>query len=136
MGGRPAAALLDESPRRPGVDSWSRVVTDTALHISTLSTEYVRIPVSARVSGAWVNLTADAVTIALPARGVAPVSGDWKAASWETDSTTSPATYYARLLVGPGAGGTTYLAGPYDCYVKVTDNPEVPVLLAGQVVFY
>jgi len=109
-------------------------VSNLALRISVQSTEYVRIPVSARSSGAWVNPTTDVVAMALPYRGVAPVSGDWKTASWETDSTQSPATYYARLLVGPG--GTAYLPGDYDVYVKVTDNPEIPVLLSGELVFF
>jgi hypothetical protein len=76
----------------------------------------------------------DGAAMAFPSRGVAPVSGDWKTAAWETDSTTTPATYYARLLVGPG--GTAYQAGTYDVYVKVTDNPEIPVLLAGELVFF
>ena len=109
-------------------------MTDTALRISVQSTEYVNVPVSARVAGSAVNPTADVVAMALPYRGVAPVSGDWKTASWETDSTTTPATHYARLLVGPG--GTAYQVGSFDVYVKVTDNPEIPVLLAGEVVFF
>ena len=109
-------------------------MTDLSLRISGQSTEYVKVPVAARASGAVVNPTSDVVAMALPYKGVAPVSGDWKAASWETDSTTTPATYYARLLVGPA--GTAYQAGTYDCYVKVTDSPEVPVLLAGQVTFF
>jgi hypothetical protein len=109
-------------------------VSNLALRISVQSTEYLRVPVSARSSGAWVNPTSDVVALALPYRGVVPVSGDWKAATWETDSTTTPATYYARLLVGPG--GTAYQAGTFDVFVKVTDNPEIPVLLAGEVVFF
>ncbi len=109
-------------------------MSNLALRISVQSTEYVRIPVSARSSGVWVNPTSDVVAMALPYRGVAPVSGDWKTASWETDSTQSPATYYARLLVGPG--GTAYQAGTYDVYVKVTDTPEIPVLLSGELVFF
>jgi hypothetical protein len=108
-------------------------MTDTALRISVLSTEYVKVSVSARFAGAAVNPTSDAVSFALPLHGQPPVTGDWKTGSWETDSTTTPAIYYARLLVGPA--GTVYPAATYDLYVKVTDNPEVPVLLAGQVTF-
>jgi hypothetical protein len=110
-------------------------VTNLAERISVLSTEYLRVPVRARSSGAWVNPTSDVVTMALPYRGVTPVSGDWHPASWETDATVTPNLYFARLLVGP-VGGTLYQPGTYDVYVKIADNPEVPVLQPGEVVFY
>lgn len=104
------------------------------MRIFTGSKEFIRVPISARDSGAVVNPTADAVVMALPLAGVAPVSGDWKTASWETDSSSTPTVYYARMIVGPG--GTAYAAGEYDVWVKVTDNPEIPAMLAGQVVFF
>ncbi len=63
-------------------------MSNLALRISVQSTEYVRIPVSARSSGVWVNPTSDVVAMALPYRG------------------------------------------------KVTDTPEIPVLLSGELVFF
>lgn len=102
------------------------------LEISTASLAYVLIPVRARVSGAAYNPTSDTVTIAFTEAAAAPVAGDWKTASWETDATTSPSTYYARCLVGTG-GAAVLAAGTYTAWVKITDNPEMPVIRAGLV---
>jgi len=95
---------------------------------SALSTEYVRVSI-----GAGVDPTSDNVQMAFPATGVAPETSDWKSATWETDSTTSPPTYYARCLVGPGSGGliTLTAGGIYDVYVKIADNPETVVRNTG-----
>lgn len=98
--------------------------------ISTASLEYVRVPVSATASGAAVNPTSGTVQMAFIDGTSAPASGDWKTASWETDSGTEPDTYYARCLVGTG-GAVTLTAATYSVWVKVTDSPEVPVRRAG-----
>ena len=103
------------------------------LVISALSLEYVRVPVAAKQAGAVVNPTADTVTMAFSAAGVDPVAGDYKTASWETDATTTPSTYYARCLVGP-AGTVTLAAGTYEVWVKVTDSPEIPVKRSGTLI--
>ena len=103
------------------------------LVISELSLEYVRVPVSAKQSGLTVDPTADTVKLAFSAAGVDPSSGDYKTSSWETDATTTPATYYARCLVGP-AGTVALAAGTYEVWVKITDSPEIPVLRSGTLV--
>jgi hypothetical protein len=95
------------------------------MNVDSLSTIYIHIPVNATILGAAYNPTGDIVDIACPVSGVEPVSDDWQAATWETIGTT----YNAKLLIGPG--GFTLAPGSYDTYVKVTDNPEIPVLLAG-----
>lgn len=95
-----------------------------------LSLEYVRVPVAAKTAGVAVNPSADVVVMAFTAVDVDPVVGDWKTASWETDATTTPTTYYARCLVGPG-GTVTLAVGVFDCWVKVTDAPEIPARRAG-----
>lgn len=97
---------------------------------SVLSLEYVRIPVSAKTSGVAVNPTSDSVLMAFPLEGVDPIVGDWKTATWETDASTSPSTYFARCLVGP-AGTITLAVGVYDVWVKITDSPEIPARHAG-----
>lgn len=97
---------------------------------NVLSREYVLVKVSSKQSGSWVNITSDTVQMAFPVRGVAPVAGDLKAASWETDTSTDPDTYYARCEVGPG-GTVTLSEGVYDIYVKITDSPEIPYLYGG-----
>jgi hypothetical protein len=40
------------------------------------------------------------------------------------------------ILIGPNGGVLTAQPTFYDGYVKVTDNPEVPIMLAGKVSFY
>lgn len=102
--------------------------------MSALSLEYVLIPVTDRLAGT--DPTSDTVQMAFLAQGAAPASGDWKTASWYTDSTGTIPVYYARCLVGPG-GTTSPSTGTYVVWLKFTDNPEVPVLRAtGQLVVY
>lgn len=93
-----------------------------------LSTEYVKVPVSARESGANVDPTATTVQMAFPAVDADPISGDWKSASWETDTTTDPDTYLARCLVG---SAVTLAVGVYDVWVKIAASPEVVVRRSG-----
>lgn len=98
------------------------------MELSVLSTEYVKVSVSAFVGGQYIDPSGDTVQMAFPLKGVDPVSGDWKAASWETVDAT---THNARCLVGP-AGGVIQLAkGAYEVWVKITDSPEVPAKNAG-----
>jgi hypothetical protein len=97
--------------------------------ISASSTEYVRVPVSAKASGSVVDPTADTVVMAFIAGTSTPGVSDWKTASWETDATTDPDTYYARCLAGSAVtltAGTTYMV-----WVKVTDSPETPIKRCG-----
>lgn len=97
------------------------------------SLAYVAVPVSARIAGVAYNPTADTVQMAFPPTGTDPTT--WYGAVWSTDSTTTPPTYWALCLVGPG--GTVSLdEGDYDAWVQVTDSPEVPQLLSGQLVIF
>jgi hypothetical protein len=98
--------------------------------ISASSLEYVRVQVAAFASGVAVNPTSDTVTLAFMSGSAVPASGDWKTGSWDTDSTTTPATYRARCLVGTG-GAIVLTPGIYAVWVKVTDAPETPVKQAG-----
>lgn len=100
----------------------------TPTQISALSTEYVKVRVRARASGADYNPTGDTVTMSFISKAeLRPVTGDWKTASWETANSE----YYARCLVGPTGGTITLTPGVWYVWVKVTDGPEVPVLRAG-----
>ncbi|MGH3500282.1 MAG: hypothetical protein ACRDQA_05180 [Nocardioidaceae bacterium] len=89
-----------------------------------MSTEYVTASVTAQV-----DITGSVINVALPSKGVEPVT-------WLTTEVTSvvqasgkwTATY--RVLVGP-VGDVTLVAGKYDWWRKVTDNPEVPVANVG-----
>ena len=100
--------------------------------VSALSTEYVRCPVAATVDGGPIVPISDAVALALVPAGSTPGALDWHTGSWETDNSTTPATYFARLLVGPNGGALTLTAGViYDTFLRITDNPEAPVRNVG-----
>jgi hypothetical protein len=93
--------------------------------ISVLSTEYRRWPVAVSAAGAAVDPTTDPVALAFKADGSAPSSGDFVAAAWETEDST----HYARVLIGPAGTGTVTLApATYRVWLRITDNPEVPVI--------
>src|SRR6266496_3261374 len=89
--------------------------------IPAASLEYVKVPITATVNGSAVNPETDDVAFSFVAPGTAPSS--WTTGSWETIGTT----YNARILVGPG-GSVTLSKGLYEVFVRVTDNPESPVL--------
>lgn len=86
--------------------------------------EYVRARVVVKKSGVVVDPTGDTVTMAFVAPGAVPAIGDWKVSSWETDTTTTPDTYWARCLVGTAV---TLTADDYSVFVKIADSPETPV---------
>jgi hypothetical protein len=101
------------------------------LTVSALSTEYVQIRVSATVNGvSGYNPTADSVQMAFLASGN-PTSGDWHTGLWETISSSGGQIFLAQCLVGPGSGGVPLAANTYNVWLKVTDNPEVPVRNVG-----
>lgn len=101
------------------------------LTISSLSREFIRVRVTAKEAGAVIDPTAKTVEMAIIAGSGEPVATDWKAASWETDTTTDPDTYYARIEVGPGSTVGALADGLYGVWVRITDTPEVPVRRAG-----
>ncbi len=98
------------------------------LTIYSSSTQYVLVPVVFEVDGAAADPTADTVQMAFITPGTDPISGDFKSATWENTGTD---TYAARCLVGPSGGATTLSAGSWSVVVRITDNPEIPVLDAG-----
>lgn len=101
------------------------------LQISHLSTEYVKVPVSVTANGvAGYNPTNDVVMLAFTAVGSTPGDSDWKTSDWETIT----GKYYARALVGPGTHSVQQLTvGQWWVWAKISDNPEVPVMLCGQI---
>jgi hypothetical protein len=104
----------------------------TSIGQSQLATEYILIPVSASKAGASYNPTGDVVQFAfMPTPTQVPQSGDWQAGAWDTDSPNILYPYTAKCLVGP-AGTINLGIGTYIIYVKIVDNPEIPVLVAGQ----
>ncbi len=104
----------------------------TAIGLSHLALEYVLIPVSATKAGISYNPVSDVVQFAfMPTPTQVPQVSDWVSGAWDTDTTNILYPYNAKCLVGPG--GTIVLGiGTYIIYLKITDNPEIPVLVAGQ----
>lgn len=102
-----------------------------AVVMSTASLQYVNVPVNATKSGAPYNPTGDVVQFAfLLSIAGTPQSSDWVSGNWVTlPNYNYP--YACQCLVGPG-GTTTLAAGLYVIWVKITDSPEIPVLIAGQ----
>lgn len=96
------------------------------LEISTHSREYVKVLVKTDT-----DPTALPVEMAFVAQGLTPQGADWRAASWETED----GRYYARCLVGPGGTGTIP-PGRRTAWVRVTGNPEIPTIRAGNLVVF
>jgi hypothetical protein len=107
---------------------WSATVPNTLGPIPTASQQYVPIVVAATKLGAAYNPTGDTVQIALTSTNREPAGGDWISAVWEV----SGSQYTALALITPGQ----YSAGTYYPWVKVTDNPETPVIPAEGVVVF
>jgi hypothetical protein len=120
---------------------WMTNVPDTGwivgfetLTLSHLSTEYILVPIAVTKAGVPYNPTSDTLQFAFMPNSVqVPQSGDWVSGVWETVSTNIIYPYNAKCLVGP-TGTTAPTLGTYIIYLKITDNPEVPVLVGGQLV--
>ena len=100
--------------------------------MSQLATMYVFVPFQVTKSGLPYNPTGDTVQFAFAATATyVPQVSDWVAGSWDTDTTNILYPYSAKCLVGP-SGTITLGIGTYVIYVKITDYPEIPVLICGQ----
>lgn len=87
----------------------------TALKIPSLSTEYVKVPITGPS-----NLTSLTVQMAIVPDGQDPAGGDWQSAQWiDTD---------ASVLVGPATALPLTKGVTYGIWVKITSAPEIPVL--------
>lgn len=97
------------------------------MDVSSASTEDVLVPVTATILGAAYDPTVDPVAVAFLPNRVTPASDDWHTATWQTFG----GAHYAVCLVGPANGGVVLAVGTWTVWVKVSDNPEVPVMQAG-----
>lgn len=102
------------------------------LVLSHLSTEYILIPLAVTKAGVPYNPTSDTLQFAfMPTAVQVPQVSDWVNGSWDSVPTNIIYPYNAKCLVGP-SGSTVLTLGTYVIYLKITDNPEVPVLVGGQ----
>jgi hypothetical protein len=84
--------------------------------LSSLSLEKISVAVTATA-----NPTGDTVQMAVALNYTNPVT--WVAATWVTVA----GVYYATVLIGPGSTLGALAPGIYSVWVKITDNPEIPV---------
>ena len=104
----------------------------STLGMSHLATMYYLVPVAATKSGVIYNPTGDTVQFAfMPTPTQVPMTADWVSGSWSTNSASVLYPYSAQCLIGP-SGTTTLGIGTYQVYVKITDSPEIPVQIVGQ----
>ena len=104
----------------------------STIGMSHLSLQYYFVPVQVTKLGIAYNPTGDTVAFAfMPTPTQVPQVSDWVAGAWDTDTTQVIYPYSAKCLVGP-AGTITLGIGTYVIYTRVTDNPEIPVLITGQ----
>ena len=85
------------------------------------------------------NPTADPVYVAFalvtsPPATFVPSAATWYTASWSVQAGNPDPVYWVNILPGPLNGGVALAAGSYIAYVKITDDPAVPVLPAAYVV--
>lgn len=99
----------------------------TVLRIDASADLYVKAPISAKVNGATIDVTALTVSVAWKKPGDRPTAGDFSAATWDTDATTNPTTYLAKRLVSAG----DLAVGQWVMWVKVVRAPETFIEPAG-----
>jgi len=89
--------------------------------------ERYRAKVSFERAGRYVDLSSDPVEMAFVAVGDVLSDGDFADAEWEVNDQIDPPDYIA-------VGDITSLAeGDWDIYVRVTDDPEIPIKLVDDV---
>jgi hypothetical protein len=95
--------------------------------MSSLSTQNVQVLIGAlSPSGDSYDPTGDVVEFAFTLESypeTPPVT--WYTGSW---AAFPGPQYWAQCLVGPANSGVVLAQGLYQVWVKVTDDPEVPVL--------
>ena len=102
-----------------------------ALSMSVLSTQDYIVPVVTLGPNAPDPL-ADVLQFAFKPLGTDPGPSDWfgsPTASWVPE--TLNGQYLAQCLIGPANGGVALAIGSYVVWLKVVDNPEIPVFQAG-----
>jgi hypothetical protein len=97
------------------------------------STEPIQFAIAAiDAEGNSYDPSADSCAVAFaavtsPPTAFDPSTATWYTAAMETQPGNPVPVYWVTILVGPLNGGVVLAAGSYTCYVRVTDNPAVPV---------
>lgn len=102
--------------------------------IPVITREYFRVPITLTVDGQPIDPTGLVVEWAIVATGATPTSGDWVTGSWETIDTVTPVLYLARTMVGDDTTDFPLTQNTvYDAWMRITDSPERPARLVGQI---
>lgn len=81
-----------------------------ALHLQALSVEPIRVPVSAKVNGAYIDPSSMGVKFAFLIPGLDPISSDWQVGGWDVDQTVLPVIFKAVIDINaPSIGAGTYI---------------------------
>jgi len=107
-------------------------MTATA-QISALSRQYIQVPVTEVVSWLPADPTSNLVYMAFKLGRNPPADVDWVAGSWQTSSVNGQ--YFAQCLIGPGTG-TVLTQGEWAVWLKITADPEQPIIQTGTIAIY
>lgn len=93
---------------------------------SVASLEYIPAEIKPNIANQAYNPTGDVVEFGFVPAGTAGAPSAWYAGVWASTQALPNGRYVALCLVGPG-GTATLAVGTYTVWVKVIDNPEIPV---------
>jgi hypothetical protein len=98
------------------------------LKMSRLSVEHFRVPVAEIIAGQPADVSALPLRVAIMRGSANPASGDWVTGGWETDTSTSPARYWALVAAnGPNLG-----PGTFTIWLEITGSGDVVKRDVGQ----
>lgn len=87
--------------------------------------KYIKSEIVVSINGAPYDPTGDQVDWAFVAPGEDRDAASWTAGSWETAGTR----HWVRILVG---ADVVLARGTYSVYVRITDDPEIPLEHVGR----
>jgi hypothetical protein len=103
------------------------------LNVDRDSRQYVQAQVDVTVQGQTYNPTVDVVEFSFTAVSARPAT--WYTGTWDgTQPIPGTNSYRAQVLIGPGSNGPTLTVGRYTVWIRITDNPEQPIINVGQLI--
>lgn len=102
--------------------------------ISSLSTQWIQVPVTELDSGIPTDPTGNAVSLAFLLGRANPQVSDWLSGQWQPDSVNGQ--YLAEVLIGPSPGLLTLTPGNYTVWIKVEASPETVIIQTGGINVY
>lgn len=92
------------------------------------SQQYLPAIVEAEPAGVFYDPTGDTVQYQIVAAGQNPAGGAWLGAVWQTITSGATPSYRALCMVGPNGPFVPKQGTTMWLFLKITDNPEIPVL--------